>query len=72
MQGKPIEEKNLFQYRFPEPLWERIRMYVRNLVNLPLWMNPELSATIFGGKRKNVNFLKGKIKNFFHPFQKLK
>jgi len=28
-------------------------------------MNPELSATIFGGKRKNVNFLKTKFKKIF-------
>ena len=51
MQGKPIQEKKLFQYRFPEPLWERIRTFVRNLRNLPLWVNKELAATIFGGKQ---------------------
>jgi hypothetical protein len=51
MQGKPIQEKKLFQYRFPEPLWERIRIFVRNLKNLPLWVNRELSQTIFGGKQ---------------------
>ena len=51
MQGKPIQEKKLFQYRFPEPLWERIRIFVRNLKNLPLWVNRELSLTIFGGKQ---------------------
>lgn len=51
MQGKPIQEKKLFQYRFPEPLWERIRIFVGNLMNLPLWVNRELSLTIFGGKQ---------------------
>ena len=51
MQGKPIQEKKLFQYRFPEPLWERIRIFVKNLRNLPLWVNKELAATIFGGKQ---------------------
>jgi len=75
IQGKPIQEKKLFQYRFPEPLWERIRMYVRNLVNLPLWMNQELSATIFSGKRKNVNFSSivpalGKIMSFGKKYLK--
>ncbi len=51
MQGKPIQEKKLFQYRFPEPLWERLRVFVRNLMNMPLWVNRELSLTIFGGKQ---------------------
>jgi len=51
MQGKPIQESKLFQYRFPEPLWERIRIFIRNLRNLPLWVNRELSLTIFGGKQ---------------------
>lgn len=51
MQGKPIQESKLFEYRFPEPLWERIRIFIRNLSNLPLWVNRELSSTIFGGKQ---------------------
>ncbi len=51
MQGKPIQEKKLFQYRFPEPLWERIRVFVTNLANLPLWVNLGLSLTVFGGKQ---------------------
>lgn len=51
MQGKPIQENKLFQYRFPEPLWERIRIFIRNLGRLPLWVNRELSSTIFGGKQ---------------------
>ncbi len=51
MQGKPIQESKLFEYRFPEPLWERIRIFIRNLSNLPLWVNRELASTIFGGKQ---------------------
>ena len=51
MQGKPIQENKLFQYRFPEPIWERIRIFVKNMRNLPLWMNRDLSLTIFGGKQ---------------------
>lgn len=51
MEGKPIQEKKLFQYRFPERLWERIRIFVRNLRNLPLWVNKELATTVFGGKQ---------------------
>lgn len=51
MMGTPIDEKRLFQYPFPEPLWERIRTYVANLAKLPLWLNRELAATAFGGKQ---------------------
>jgi hypothetical protein len=49
MQGKPIQEEKLFQYRFPQPLWERIRIFVGNLKNLPIWINRDLSLTVFGG-----------------------
>lgn len=51
MQGKPIQESKLFQYRFPEPLWERLRIFIKNLRSLSLWVNRELSLTIFGGKQ---------------------
>jgi hypothetical protein len=51
MQGKPIQENKLFQYRFPEPLWERIKIFMKNLSRLPIWVNKELSITIFGGKQ---------------------
>ena len=51
MQGKPIDESKLFQYRFPEPLWDRIRIFTMNLGRLPLWVNRELSSTVFGGKQ---------------------
>lgn len=51
MQGKPIQEKKLFQYKFPETIWDRIRIFVKNLANLPVWINKELSLTVFGGKQ---------------------
>jgi len=51
MQGMPIEESRLFQYKFPVPLWERIRMFVRNFNSMPLWSNTQLSTTVFGGKQ---------------------
>lgn len=53
MQGKPINEDKLFQYKFPESLWDRIRMFLINLSNLPIWINKELSKTVFGGKQDN-------------------
>lgn len=51
MQGKPIQEDKLFQYKFPEPLWAKIRLFIKNLSNLPLWINKDVSSTIFGGKQ---------------------
>jgi len=53
MQGTPLKEEKLFQYYFPEPLWERIKIFIRNLSKLPIWINKELSNTVFGGKQNN-------------------
>lgn len=49
--GKPIQENKLFQYRFPEPLWDSISNFVANLGKMPLWVNKELSLSVFGGKQ---------------------
>jgi len=51
--GKPINEDKLFQYAFPAQLWENIRRFIRNLAALPLWVNRDLSDTVFGGKQNN-------------------
>jgi hypothetical protein len=51
MQGAPIDERKLFHYNFPVPLWERIRSFIRNFSALPLWLNTSLSSTVFGGKQ---------------------
>jgi len=60
--GTPIDNKSLFGTEFPEALNMHLVNAVRNLSNLPLWKNTELS--IFGGKQvadywKNV-FATGK------------
>jgi hypothetical protein len=49
--GKPVQENKLFQYRFPEPLWDNIENFVVNLTKMPLWVNRELSLSVFGGKQ---------------------
>ncbi len=49
--GKPIQEDKLFQYRFPEPLWDSIENFIVSLTKMPLWVNRELSQTVFGGKQ---------------------
>jgi hypothetical protein len=51
MVGKPIDERRLFQYPFPEELWDRLRCYLLNLQALPFWVNRELATTAFGGKQ---------------------
>ena len=55
MQGIPIDESKLFQYPFPDQIWARIRTFICSLRDLPLWVNIELSQTVFGGKQ-NYDF----------------
>ncbi|HYM16496.1 MAG TPA: HNH endonuclease signature motif containing protein [Dehalococcoidia bacterium] len=54
-QGIPFTETTLFQVRHPDALWANIANYLRNLTTLPLWVNRNLSLTIFGGKQ-NYDF----------------
>lgn len=49
--GKPIDARKLFQYRFPEPLWDNIENFLVSLTKMPLWVNHELSLSVFGGKQ---------------------
>lgn len=49
--GIPINEEKLFQREFPEPLWSGIQNFVQNLKELPVWVNRELSLSVFGGKQ---------------------
>lgn len=53
MQGKSIEEGDLFQQKFPEVLWEHIRKTIRNFASLPVWINRDatISSAVFGGKQ---------------------
>ncbi|MGQ9847995.1 MAG: HNH endonuclease [Bacteroidales bacterium] len=51
LQGKPFKEDRLFQYKFPEPLWESIKKVIRNIARISIWVNKELSITLFGGKQ---------------------
>jgi HNH endonuclease. len=64
MAGQPFDQNRSFQYKFPEQLWDRLRAYVVNLRALTLWVNRDLSATVFGGKQTSdfwrTIFLDGK------------
>ncbi|MDO9450495.1 MAG: HNH endonuclease signature motif containing protein [Rugosibacter sp.] len=57
MQGNPDPQDKLFQCRFPEPVWENMRRFLKSLGELPVWVNTELSESVFGGKQNN-NFWK--------------
>lgn len=49
--GKPVKEEKICQYRFPEPLWDSIENFISNFSKLPLWVNRDLSLSIFGGRQ---------------------
>jgi hypothetical protein len=51
MNSKYIKEEKLFQYKFTESLWNRIRTFIKNLTGLSIWINKELANTVFGGKQ---------------------
>ena len=51
--GKPDPKDRLFQVPFPDQVWENIRKFLDNLVVMPLWVNIDMSETIFGGKQNN-------------------
>ncbi len=51
MAGQLPDEKRLFQRPFPPALWDRIQAFIASLKNLPLWVNRDLSNTIFGAKQ---------------------
>jgi hypothetical protein len=54
MQGRPDPKDRLFQFRFPEQVWTNIRKFMVNLSQMPLWVNADLSDTVFGGKQNNA------------------
>ena len=51
--GKPDPKDRLLQVPFPDQVWENIRKFLENLSAMPLWVNADLSETIFGGKQNN-------------------
>ncbi|MDV6348850.1 HNH endonuclease signature motif containing protein [Nitrosomonas sp. Is35] len=51
--GRPDPMGRLFQIPFPDQVWENIRKFLENLMAMPLWVNTDLSDTVFGGKQNN-------------------
>jgi hypothetical protein len=56
MQGIPDPGAKLFQVPFPEQVWENMRKFLRSLSALPVWVNIELSDSVFGGKQNNSHW----------------
>ena len=51
MQGQAgVEDDELFERKFPEELWVLLDRLITNLGQLPAWVNPALSGTVFGSK----------------------
>lgn len=51
MKGRVIEDSELFEQKFPEDLWNLISKLLQSVANLPVWVNKQLSGTVFGGKQ---------------------
>jgi hypothetical protein len=49
--GHLLDANRLFQQPFPEQLWVNLRNFLTNLAAMPLWVNHELSLSVFGGKQ---------------------
>ena len=45
-----VEDDELFERKFPEELWVLLDRLISNLAQLPAWVNPALSGTVFGSK----------------------
>lgn len=51
--GKNVRSEQLFQYKFPEQLWTNIENFLTHLGRLPVWVDYQLSTTVFGGKSQS-------------------
>lgn len=51
--GTPFDDRKLFQYKIPDVVWKNIKRYLTRLRDLPIWVNIELSSSVFSGKRAN-------------------
>jgi hypothetical protein len=51
MDGQVIPDVELFQHQFSDKLWVMIERLLKNIANLPVWVNHQLSGTVFGSKQ---------------------
>ncbi|MCI0622673.1 MAG: HNH endonuclease [Acidobacteria bacterium] len=45
-----VDKERLMHKRFPDPVWTMVQTVLRNIGDLPCWVDTRLSQTIFGGK----------------------
>ena len=45
-----VDSEKIMHERFPEKLWSTIEIALRNIGDLPCWIDTRLAQTIFGGK----------------------
>jgi len=51
--GKIYDDNRLFQNRFDDELWDRLKTFVKNFADLPMWVNHDLANTAFGGRQRS-------------------
>ena len=52
--GQPIDETSkLFQKPIPPTCWNNVENFIDALMTLPLWINKDLSNSVFGGKQNS-------------------
>ncbi len=49
--GTMINKERILQQKFPEDLWKRLEICLRNIARLPCWIDKNLSTTVFGAKQ---------------------
>jgi hypothetical protein len=49
--GQAADRERLFERLLPEALWRRVEVFLRRLAELPCWIDPKLSTTVFGAKQ---------------------
>ena len=49
--GRPVDDDRLLLEEFPERLWDNITIFLERLAELPCWVNPEMSSSVFGPKQ---------------------
>ena len=45
-----VDKERLMHNRFPDPVWKMVETVLRNIGDLPCWIDTKLAQTIFGGK----------------------
>jgi hypothetical protein len=55
--GEHLDPERLMQVEHPDALWNRLRVFLRNLRGLPCWIDRNLSGSVFGTKQSRDYWL---------------